>query len=344
MQRRRHGIRAIFEKHRLCKGYKKDGFLMNKTVSIVIPLFNEEPVVDELIDQLKTLESETPNVSLQSVFVDDGSTDGTVERLKKKLPSLKRWKLVALSRNFGLQAAYKAGLDHADGDAVVFMDGDLQDPPALIGEMIACWEKGANTVVACRNSRKETGLRRLFFDMFHRVFNSLCQDAMPMNSGTFGLMDRKVADHVRKLRERTLFFPALRCWPGFKIEYVYYDRQERFDGKTKQSVRRLINYAWDGITSFSDAPLQWITAVGFIISGLAFLYACLLFVQRILQFFGFFQDLQVLGFTTIVLSILFVGGVQLMAIGVVGTYISRIFVEIKDRPPYIAESVACSGE
>jgi polyisoprenyl-phosphate glycosyltransferase len=105
MQRRRHGIRAIFEKHRLCKGYKKDGFLMNKTVSIVIPLFNEEPVVDELIDQLKTLESETPNVSLQSVFVDDGSTDGTVERLKKKLPSLKRWKLVALSRNFGLQAA-----------------------------------------------------------------------------------------------------------------------------------------------------------------------------------------------------------------------------------------------
>ncbi|MCF7849383.1 MAG: glycosyltransferase family 2 protein [Kiritimatiellales bacterium] len=315
---------------------------MKKRVSVVIPVFNEETVVDELVSRLEKVASGLEGFELQPVIVDDGSQDATYARLEEALPKLSCWKLISLSRNFGLQAAYKAGLDFADGDAVVFMDGDLQDPPELIGEMVACWEKGAKTVVACRNSRKESGLRRLFFDLFHRTFNFLCQGAMPRNSGTFGLMDRHVADHVRDLRERSLFFPALRCWPGFETEYVYYDRDLRFAGETKQSFRRLLSYAWDGITSFSDVPLQWITGMGFLISGAAFLYSCVLLIQRVLQFFGFLQGLEVLGFTTIVLAVLFMGGVQLIAVGVVGTYISRIFVEVKDRPLYITKNVSSS--
>ena len=165
---------------------------------------------------------------------------------------------------------------------------------------------------------------------------------MPKNSGTFGLMDRQVADYVKNLREKTLFLPALRCWPGFRTKYVHYDRDERRVGETKQTLRSLFRYAWDGISSFSDVPLQWIAGLGFLISGAAFLWACILAAVRVLQFFGYFETLRVLGFTTNVLAILFMGGVQLLAIGVVGVYISRIFVEVKDRPVYVVRGVSSS--
>lgn len=315
---------------------------MKKRVSVVIPLYNEESVVPELIDRLVALQQKLMPVVLDVVVVNDGSGDATRALLDQRLPDLKNWKLISLARNFGLQPAYKAGLDFAKGDAVVFMDGDLQDPPELIADMVSVWQEGYAVVVARRRTRRERGLRRVCFELFHWGINKLTGGMMPKDSGTFGLMDRRVADQVKSLREKNPFFPALRCWPGYSTGYVEYDRELRFSGETKQSYRRLINYAWDGVTSFSDAPLRCITSVGFLISSLAFLYACVLLVQRIFQFFGFFADLRVLGFTTIVLAILFMGGVQLMAIGIIGTYLSRIFVEVKDRPMYVVDEVLTS--
>lgn len=314
----------------------------SKVISVVVPLFNEEAVVLELVDRLRAVDGGLEDATLEVVAVDDGSTDATRVHLLEKLPLLACWKQVSLSRNFGLQAAYKAGLDHATGDAVVFMDGDLQDPPELIPEMLAEWRKGAKVVVACRNSRKETGMRRVCFDLFHKLFDKLTDGAIPPNSGTFGLMDRVVADHIRNLRERSLFYPALRCWAGYEKSEIFYDRDERLAGETKQSFRRLLNYAWDGVTNFSDVPLQMITTIGFFISGAAFLYGLFLVFQRIMQFFGCFQGLEVLGFTTIVVAVLFMGGIQMIAIGIIGTYLSRIFREVKDRPLYLVGGLSGS--
>jgi glycosyltransferase involved in cell wall biosynthesis len=306
-------------------------------VSIVVPLFNEADVVVELVERLTRLPDQVYEWDL--TFVDDGSTDETAEIAERLLLEHGRGRVIRLSRNFGQQAAFRAGLDYADGDAIVPMDGDLQDPPEFIPEMADAWRRGANVVVACRRSRQERWPRRWLFHAFHWLFNKLTDGAMPRDSGTFGLMDRRVCDHVRALHEVSLFLPALRCWPGFRREIVWYDRQARAAGKPKQSLSRLLVYAWDGIVSFSERPLRWITRLGLIVSMCGFAYAGILIVQRILQFFGYFRGLEVMGFTTIVVAILCIGGLQLMAIGVVGEYIARIFREIKHRPIFIVNRV-----
>lgn len=304
-------------------------------ISVVIPLFNEEELVQELLQRLLEVEKELNDCSFELVIVNDGSRDGTQHALETFLPSFSNWKLVALARNFGLQPAYKAGLDQVTGDAVIFMDGDLQDPPEAIPLLVAEWQAGAKVVAACRNSRKETGFRRLCFDAFHVVFHKLTDGFVPKNSGMFGLMDREVAGHVKAMPEVNLFFPALRCWPGFKQSSITYDRDARFAGDTKQSFGRLFRYAWDGITSFSDMPLQMITVMGSIISVLAFVVGIGLILFRMLQLFGFFGELVVLGFTSIVIAVLFMGGLQMIALGVIGNYMSRLYQEAKHRPLYI---------
>jgi len=308
-------------------------------ISIVIPLYNEEELVAELLQRLLAVEKNMDNSSFEMIAVNDGSKDGTQKKLEELLPGFSCWKLVSLARNFGLQPAYKAGLDQATGDAVVFMDGDLQDPPETIPALVDEWETGSKVVVACRNSRKETGLRRLCFDLFHLVFHKLTEGFVPRDSGMFGLMDKAVAEHVKGLPECNLFFPALRCWPGFKQAQVYYDRDARFTGDTKQSFARLFRYAWDGITSFSDMPLQLITFMGVVISIIAFMVGLFLALFRLLQIFGLFSGLAVLGFTSIVLAVLFMGGLQMVALGVIGNYMSRLYQEAKRRPPYIIGSL-----
>ena len=308
-------------------------------VSIVIPLYNEEELIPELMRRLKQVEEKMTDICLEIIPVDDGSADGTREALERSLSGFSRWKLVSLARNFGLQPAYKAGLDHATGDAIVFMDGDLQDPPEVIPALLKEWKAGAKVVTACRNSRKETGVRRICFDVFHIIFHKLTGGIMPKNSGMFGLMDQVVADQIRMLPERNLFFPALRCWPGFKQSCVYYDRDARFSGYTKQSFTRLFRYAWDGITSFSDVPLQFITFMGIVISALAFIFGGALVLFRILQLFGLFGEQVVLGFTSIITAVLFMGGLQMIAIGVIGNYMSRLYHEVKHRPHYIVGDV-----
>ena len=308
---------------------------MKETISIIIPILNEELLIQKLCQRLGLLVKKLNHYEFELIFVDDGSTDKSLELLKNELQSFQRYKILSFSRNFGLQSAYKAGLDYCCGDAVVYMDGDLQDPPELIYEMVEKWKKGADTVIACRKSRSEKGLKRLFFDMFHSFFNKMSNGVMPKNSGTFGLMNKKVAEHVRELNEKSPFIPALRCWPGFEIQTIYYDRDDRFAGDAKQSFKSLVKYAWDGITSFSDEPLKFIVFFGFTISSIAFVIGFLSIIQRILQLFGYFKSLEVLGFTSVITSILFIGGLQIFFIGVIGTYISRIFNEVKNRPEYI---------
>jgi glycosyltransferase involved in cell wall biosynthesis len=304
-------------------------------VSIVIPLYNEEELVPQLLQRLLDVETGMEKTSFELIVVNDGSHDETQRVLEKSLPSFSCWKLVSLARNFGLQPAYKAGLDQVEGDCVIFMDGDLQDPPEVIPDLVAEWRSGSKVVVACRNSRKETGFRRLCFDAFHIIFHKLTEGFVPKNSGMFGLMDREVANHVKAMPEINLFFPALRCWPGFRQSTVTYDRDARFAGDTKQTFGRLLRYAWDGITSFSELPLQLITMMGAIISLLSFVLALGLVAFRILQLFGFFSELVVLGFTSIVIAVLFMGGLQMIALGVIGNYMSRLYQEAKRRPHYI---------
>jgi len=283
------------------------------------------------------------SIPFEFVFVDDGSTDRTVARLQEELVSQSDWALVSLSRNFGQQAAYRAGLDHARGDAVVFLDADLQDPPELIPEMVKRWQNGAKVVVGCRRSRPETGLRGILLKQFHRIFKLLTGGIIPPNSGTFGLMDRVIADHVRALPEINLFLPGLRSWVGYRQEVVTYDRAGRA-GKPKQTFGRLLSYAWDGITSFSELPLKLIGFAGLIISLLGFFYAFVLILIKAAQFFGLFRGLAVMGFTTVAVAVLFMGGIQLLCLGIIGEYIARSYKETKRRPTYIVKTIERSQQ
>ena len=302
-------------------------------VSIIVPLFNEEENVVALIGRLHAL-SRLEVARWQFIFVNDGSADGTRERLLAEVKKLPRWQFIQLSRNFGQQAAYRAGLDAADSDAVVFLDADLQDPPEIIPEMIARWRDGAKLVTACRKSRAERGLRRMLFDAFHAIFFRVTRGVMPKDSGTFGLMDRVVADELRRMTELSVFLPALRCWVGFRQEVIWYDRAVR-EGAPKQSFSKLFGYAWNGITSFSTVPLKLISLLGLIISGIGFSYAAVLLFVRILQWWGWFPSLIVQGFTSLAVAILCLGGIQLLCLGVIGEYLEKVYTEVKRRPPYI---------
>jgi dolichol-phosphate mannosyltransferase len=306
-------------------------------VSVITPLWNEADGIAALSAALATL-FKTPVIRWQWVAVDDGSSDHTVEQVKAAMRGFSNAKLVCLSKNFGQQGAYRAGLEHADGDAVVFLDADLQDPPELIPEMIARWRDGAKLVTGRRRSRPERGARGLLLRLFHQLFRRLTHGVMPADSGTFGLMDRVVTNQLRTLPERNLFLPALRSWLGYRHDIIWYDRRER-DGAPKQTYAKLFNYAWDGITSFSEVPLRMISWLGLTLCAGGLLYALTLTVERALQWLGFLQDLRVLGFTTLAVGILFLGGVQLLCLGVIGEYLARIYREVKQRPVFIIEKV-----
>ncbi|HEY5079019.1 MAG TPA: glycosyltransferase family 2 protein [Opitutaceae bacterium] len=301
------------------------------TVAIVIPVFNEEHVLPELFARLEALFREHLDCTWRAVFVNDGSRDQSPEMIRAQGLRDLRFELVELSRNFGFQSALSAGLAHAAAaDAVVTMDADLQDPPEVIPDLVAAWRSGAEVVRALRVSRQETGIRRVGFDFFHAVFGRLTDFPIESNTGTFGLLGRPALEAFARLPERHRFFPGLRAWIGFATADVPYDRQERAAGKPKQTFRRLVRYAVDGFFSFSYLPLRFLTYSGMVVSFLGFALGLFFIVKRLLGI-----ETATTGFTTLVSLVTFLGGIQLIGIGVLGEYLGRVYDEVKQRPIYL---------
>lgn len=299
-------------------------------VTLVIPIFNEAPVLPELLARLATVFDANAAIRWDALLVDDGSSDRSTTLVRERVALDPRFALLELSRNFGFQAAIAAGLAHARGDAVVTMDADLQDPPELIPALVAKWREGAAVVRATRRSRQETGARRIGMDVFHRFYQSVSDFPVESNSGTFGLLDRAAVDAINRLPERHRFFPGLRSWVGFTTAEILYDREERRAGQPQQSLRRLVRYAFDGVFSFSYLPLRLLTYAGVFISLAGFLLGLFFVAKRL---FG--VEVAQTGFTTLVTLVLFLGGVQLIGIGVLGEYLARVYDEVKQRPVYI---------
>ncbi len=302
-------------------------------IAIVIPVFNEEAVLPELFARLGALFAAEPGYAWQAILVDDGSRDRSAELVRAQASKDPRFQLVELTRNFGFQSALSAGLAQtADADAAVTMDADLQDPPEVIPELLAAWKAGAEVVRATRRSRRETGLRRVGFDLFHSLYGKLTDYPIEPNTGTFGVLGRPAIEAFNSLPERHRFFPGLRAWIGFPTADVAYDRQERAAGQPQQSFRRLARYAMDGLFSFSYLPLRLVTYCGLFIALMGFAVGVFFAVRRILG-----VETAATGFTTLVTLVLFLGGVQLVGIGVLGEYLGRIYDEVKHRPQYLVK-------
>jgi dolichol-phosphate mannosyltransferase len=303
-------------------------------LSVVVPVFNEEEVLPVLFERLSDALRRIPGApSYEIVFVNDGSADGSGRLLREFCVREPAAVLITLSRNFGQQASITAGLERAAGECVIILDADLQDPPELIPALIQRWRDGCQIVLAQRRSRGENLRRRLVFSAFYRVLGVVSDYPLQLRSGVFGLMDRKVVDQLLTMPEQNRFLPGMRSWLGFRQGVVEYDRSDRAAGEPKQTLRRLLRYGRDAIFSFSYVPLRLIWMVGSVISLLSIGYAAVLLVMRVLEIN------VVRGFTTPTVSILFLGGVQLIAIGVLGEYLARIYDEVRRRPLFVVDEV-----
>jgi glycosyltransferase involved in cell wall biosynthesis len=302
-------------------------------ISIVGPVFNEAELIEEFYRRTRAVMDSLSTRDFELIFVDDGSTDGSYELMAAIAASDPRVSIVRFSRNFGHQIAITAGVDHARGDAVVIIDTDLQDPPEVIESFIQKWDDGCEVVYGLRERRAgETRGKLLTAKSFYRVLRALTKIDIPADVGDFRLMSARAVSHFRRLRERDRFVRGLVSWIGFRQEAVLYARDPRYAGDTKYPYRKMIRFAMDGITSFSSVPLKFASWLGYLASLLAFIYLASVFVQKALGY-------TVPGFATIMVAILFLGGVQLISLGIIGEYIGRIYNEIKARPLYIVESV-----
>lgn len=308
-------------------------------ISIIIPCFNEEDVLIETNNRLFSVMNEIPSHSFELIYVDDGSNDTTQEILCKLQMLHKCVKVICLSRNYGHQIASTAGLENSSGDAVVLIDADLQDPPEVIVAMVEEWQNGWEVVYGTRVNREgETGFKLWTAKMFYKMMNRLSDVKIPLDTGDFRLMDRKVVDAVLQMPERDRFIRGMVSWVGFKQTSVTYQRKARVAGTSKYPVHKMIHFAVDGILSFSRAPLKLATWLGFLTSGLAILGIAYALTLRI------FTNIWVTGWTLLFIAILFFGGVQLISLGFIGEYIGRIYGEVKKRPLYIVEKKIGFGE
>lgn len=302
-----------------------------KKISILVPCYNEEKSLQLLYPELKTLMDSQNNYEWEILFVDDGSEDDTLNAIKSLRREDERIAYVSLSRNFGKENAMLAGIDYVTGDCMVIMDADLQDPPSLIPEMLKYWEEGYQDVYAKRADRgKESWLRKKLSLLFYKILDSTTRFDVLQNVGDFRLLDRQCINALKRLRESERYTKGLFCWIGYKKKEIIFNRGDRVAGDSNWSFWSLFNLAIEGITSFTTAPLRIATFSGFIIALCAFFYA-LYFITKTL----IYGD-PVQGFTTLIVIILFLGGIQLITIGILGEYIGRIFNETKNRPTYIA--------
>ena len=302
-----------------------------KKVSILVPCYNEEKSIQLLYPELKTLMDSQNNYEWEILFVNDGSEDDTLNAIKSLRREDERIAYVSLSRNFGKENAMLAGIDYVTGDCMVIMDADLQDPPSLIPEMLKYWEEGYQDVYAKRADRgKESWLRKKLSLLFYKILDSTTRFDVLQNVGDFRLLDRQCINALKRLRESERYTKGLFCWIGYKKKEIIFNRGDRVAGDSNWSFWSLFNLAIEGITSFTTAPLRIATFSGFIIALCAFFYA-LYFITKTL-----IHGDPVQGFTTLIVIILFLGGIQLITIGILGEYIGRIFNETKNRPTYIA--------
>jgi glycosyltransferase involved in cell wall biosynthesis len=306
------------------------------TLSVVAPLYNEEGNVVELLRRLRAAVDGIAGIdAYEIVLIDDGSTDRTVELLLQIAATDSRIVVVRLSRNFGHQLAATAGLDVARGDAVVLIDADLQDPPELIPAMVERWLAGFDVVYAVRRKRSgESAFKLWTARTFYRVTRRLTKIAIPVDTGDFRLMSRRVIDALKQFRERHRFIRGMVSWVGYKQTAVEYDRDARYSGASKYPFSKMLRFAIDGITSFSDVPLRFASYFGFVVSAIAFVIA----VYEI--GLGIFTGHNLPGYTSTIFAILFLGGVQLIGIGILGEYVGRIYEEIKGRPLYLIADIA----
>ena len=299
-------------------------------LSVIVPLYNEEEIVEKTFH---TLEAELAHVEHELIFVNDGSKDRTREILERLLTQTPKNKLVNFSRNFGHQAAFSAGLQHASGDAVVIIDGDLQDPPTLIHEMLEKWKEGYQVVYAQRHKRAgESIFKKISAFCFYRILHSLTNIEIPADTGDYRLMDRCVVNQINALPERSRFLRGLVCWVGFKKVGILYDRAERSAGTSKYPLRKMMRLAIDGITSFSTTPLK----ISFMVGIIATIFALGILVWSFLEKF-LSPHTTVPGWASLMTAIVFFSGVQLISIGILGEYIGRIYDEVKQRPLYIED-------
>jgi polyisoprenyl-phosphate glycosyltransferase len=310
-------------------------------VSLVIPIYNEEEVLDALHSAATSVLDEIDE-PWEIVYVNDGSSDNSQEKLLAYQAQDPRITVVELSRNWGHQPALTAGLQVARGQAVAMMDGDFQDPPEVIADFVDAWRRGAQVVVAQRRTRQESGFRRVFYPLFYKVMGFLSDYPIPLNAGIFGLLDRQVVDAMNALNESNRYLPGLRAWVGYKTEVVFYDRQERAAGRPKQTFWRLLKYGLDAIFSFSYKPLRLSLVMGLVTACFGLLYGMSLVIMRSagIQLIGPI----VWGYTSTIVSVLFMGGIQLVCLGILGEYIGRIYDEVKQRPLYLVRNIHLGEE
>lgn len=308
-----------------------------KTVTLLIPCYNEEESIPYMRDALVKLMNDNTRYQWEVLFINDGSRDRTLSLLEHLHQQDKRFCYVSLSRNFGKEAALLAGFDHARGDAVIIMDADLQHPPQVIPQMLAAWEEGYDDVYGKRLSRgRESWLRRKLSMSYYRLLQRMAHVDILPNVGDFRLLDRRCIEVLKQLRETERYTKGLYCWIGFNKKEVPFETQDRVAGKSTWSYRQLTGLAIDGIMSFTTAPLRISAFLGIVVSIAAFLYMCVVLAKTLLW------GEPVAGYPTIVVLVLFLGGVQLISLGIVGEYLGKTFMEVKNRPVYVVDKIALS--
>jgi dolichol-phosphate mannosyltransferase len=304
-------------------------------LSVVVPVYNEAETIGELYERVTAAVEDLP---FELILSDNCSTDGTEQALRELAARDQRVRVVFLSRNFGHQASLTAALSEAQGDAIVMLDGDLQDPPELIPRMVERWRAGAEVVSMVRTDRPgETRFKRWSARWFYRVLNRLTELDVPQNAGDFRLLSRRALDALLSMPERSRFLRGMSVWIGFRQEQLTYRRDPRHAGETKYPLRRLLRFSLDGIASFSDLPLRVATAVGFAVSALALLGLPLVIGFRIA---GYYLP----GISSLLLAVLFLGGVQLITIGIIGEYLARVYDEVKQRPLFLVREKLNASE
>lgn len=304
-----------------------------KRISLVFPVYNEEQVLPALFERVESLSRLLAGYELEIIFVNDGSHDRSLQLMQHFQARYPRCKILDFSRNFGHQVAITAGMDFATGDAIMVLDADLQDPPEILPQFLAKWEEGYQVVYAIRKTRQEHLFKRLAYRAFYRILQKISDIPIPLDSGDFCLMDRAVVEVIKSMHERNRFVRGLRSWVGFTQIGLTYDRDKRHSGEAKYTFPKLMKLALNGIFSFSYFPLQIAGYTGFVVSIISFL-GILVYLYKKLVIGG-----EPEGFPTLVILVLFLGGIQLISLGVIGEYIGRIYDEVKRRPTYIIRKI-----